>query len=222
MPPEADHAELHRDHALHVHGAAAVDLAVGEVAGERVVRPALGRGRDHVEMRQEQQRVAAGPVTAEPDVDRPATRDRLDDLGFEAGLGQPAGDAPRDASSPSGRAGSGGLTDGMAMSARSVSTSVSWARSQVGRSDWRSRGSSTRPPRARPGTRPRTHEHEDHDHGDEQTPVVAVLPAPAGRIRVVTAGDIRGARPSPGRARCADVVGDGVGGQRVRGSSPAS
>ena len=54
---------------LHVDGAAAVDVAVGDVGRERVVRPALGRGRDDVEVRQQEERLAAGAVAAQPGVD---------------------------------------------------------------------------------------------------------------------------------------------------------
>ncbi len=67
-------AELHRDHRLHVDRAAAVDVAVDEVGRERVVGPALGRGRDDVEMREQQERLAAGAVAAQPGVDRATSR----------------------------------------------------------------------------------------------------------------------------------------------------
>ena len=44
---EAAHdLHLHRDHALHVDGAAAPDVSVGQIRGERVVAPA-GRLRGH-------------------------------------------------------------------------------------------------------------------------------------------------------------------------------
>ena len=56
-----EHAHLERDHALHVDGAAAVDIAVGDVRCERIVAPALGRA--DVEVGQEQQRIAAGADT---------------------------------------------------------------------------------------------------------------------------------------------------------------
>ena len=96
-----------RDHVLHVDRAAAVDVAVGEVGRERVVGPALGRRRDDVEVREQQQRVAAGPVAAQADVDRAATGHGLDDLGREA---RPRRGAPAmyraASSSPSGAAGS--------------------------------------------------------------------------------------------------------------------
>ena len=62
---QPDDAELHRDEVLHVDRAAAVDVAVGEVRGERVVGPALGRRRHDVEVREQQERLAAGPVAAQ-------------------------------------------------------------------------------------------------------------------------------------------------------------
>ena len=92
---QPDDPELHRDHRLHVDRAAAVDVAVGDVGRERIVAPALGRGRDDVEVRQQQERVAAGAVAAQPGVDGAASGDRLDDLGLEAGRGQDRGDPAR-------------------------------------------------------------------------------------------------------------------------------
>ena len=79
-----DDAELEGDHALHVDRAAAVDVAVGDIGRERVVRPAIGRCRDDVEVRQQEERFAAGPVTPQAGVDGAATRGGLDDLGVEA------------------------------------------------------------------------------------------------------------------------------------------
>ena len=76
-----DDAELERDHALHVDRAAAVDVAVGDVGGEWVVRPAVGRCRHDVEVRQQEERFAAGAVAPQAGVDGAATRDGLDDLG---------------------------------------------------------------------------------------------------------------------------------------------
>ena len=66
---QADDRELHPDHRLHVHGTAAVDVAVGQVCGERVVAPAVGGRRDDIEVRQQQQRRATRPVAVQPDVD---------------------------------------------------------------------------------------------------------------------------------------------------------
>ena len=91
------HAELEGDHALHVDRAAAVDVAVGDVRRERVVGPALRRAGHDVEMGQEQERLAAGPVAAEAGMDGAATGDGLDDLGSqpERRRGGPRGSARR-------------------------------------------------------------------------------------------------------------------------------
>ena len=132
-----DDAELQRDHALHVDRAAAVDVAVGEVGRERVVGPALGRRRHDVEVRQQQQRLAARPVAAQPDVDRAATGHGLDDLGPQARPRAGAGDVARRAQLAVGRGRvGGGLTDGIRMRSRSVSTSVSWAAAQSSAVTW--------------------------------------------------------------------------------------
>ena len=77
---QPDDTELHRDHRLHVDRAATVDVAVVDVRRERIVRPALGRRRDDVEVRQEEERLAAGAVAAQAHVDRAATGFRFDDL----------------------------------------------------------------------------------------------------------------------------------------------
>ena len=77
---EAAHdLDLHRDHGLHVQRAAAPDVAVGQVAAERVVGPAVRLGRHDVEVRKEQQRVAATAVAADAGHDRAAAGERLDD-----------------------------------------------------------------------------------------------------------------------------------------------
>ncbi len=96
----AHDAELHRDHRLHVDRAAPVDVAVADVGGERIVRPAFGGSRHDVEVRQEEQWIAAGAIAAQADVHRAATRVRFDDLGLEAGLGQPGRDEACDAQLP--------------------------------------------------------------------------------------------------------------------------
>ena len=75
------------------------------------MRPALGRRGDDVEVRQEQQRVAAGAVAAEPRDHAAAAGRGLQDLGREAGRAQLGGD--RWAASSSGPGGSGGLIDGI-------------------------------------------------------------------------------------------------------------
>ena len=86
-----DH-ELHRDEVLHVDRAPAPDLAVGEVRGERVVGPLLGRSGHDVEVGEEEQRLTAGPVAAEPGGHRAAAREGLVDLGRDAGIAERLGD----------------------------------------------------------------------------------------------------------------------------------
>jgi hypothetical protein len=90
---------------LHVDRAAAPDVAVGDVAAERVVGPLLRRRRDHVEVREQQQRLAAGAVAAQPGGDRAATGDREVDLGGDAGVLERVGDPPRGAELAVGRVG---------------------------------------------------------------------------------------------------------------------
>ena len=88
-----DDQRLERHHLLHVHGAPTPDVAVGDVGGERVVRPAVGGvRRDDVEVAQQQQRVPAGAVAAEADGHVAAARGRLDDLRVQALGTQDAGD----------------------------------------------------------------------------------------------------------------------------------
>ncbi len=83
--PEHD-LQLHGRHALHVHGTAAVDVAVGDLARERVARPALGIGRHDVEVRQEEQRPAARAVAPEAGDDVAASGIRFQDDRLEASL----------------------------------------------------------------------------------------------------------------------------------------
>ena len=45
-----EHAELERDHPLHVDGSAAVDVPVGDVRGERVMAPTVGGRGDDIEV----------------------------------------------------------------------------------------------------------------------------------------------------------------------------
>ena len=80
-----DDSQLHRDHGLHVDRAATVDVAVDEVGRERIVAPAVGRRGHDVEMREQEQRIAARAVAAQPGVDGAPAGDRFDDLGLEAG-----------------------------------------------------------------------------------------------------------------------------------------
>ena len=93
---QLDHAELERDHVLHVDRAAAVHVAVRDLPGERVVGPAIGRGGHDVEMGQQQERLAAGAVATQPDVDRGTARDDLQQLRLEAEGGQAVGEVACD------------------------------------------------------------------------------------------------------------------------------
>ena len=90
---QPEHADLERHHRLHVDRPAPPDVAVGDLRGERRMRPALGRRRDDVEVRQEQQRVPAGAVAAEPRDHAAAAGRGLQDLGREAGRAQLVGDS---------------------------------------------------------------------------------------------------------------------------------
>ena len=94
------------------------------------VGPALGHGRHDVEVREEQQRVAAGAVAAQPGDDAaparaPARRPR--------GPGRRRAARPRSrfAASSSGPGGSGGLIDGMRIRSRRKPTSRSCASVQA-------------------------------------------------------------------------------------------
>ena len=84
-PRQAAHdLHFHRHHRLHVDGAAAPDVAFRKVAAERVVGPAFRFGWHHVQVREEQQRLAAGAVAAEPRHDRTAAGKRLHDRRLDA------------------------------------------------------------------------------------------------------------------------------------------
>jgi hypothetical protein len=97
--------ELHRERALHVDRAAPPDVAVGDITAERIVGPALRRGRDDVEMGQEEQRLATGAVAAQPRADGSAAGERLDDLRLEAGHAEGVGDVRRRGELGAGRIG---------------------------------------------------------------------------------------------------------------------
>ena len=92
---EPDHAELERDHVLHVDRATSVDVAIGDPPVERVVRPTVEWRRHHVEVRQQEERFAARPVTPQPGVHGAAARDRLGDLRAQPGVLQRSGDVAR-------------------------------------------------------------------------------------------------------------------------------
>jgi hypothetical protein len=58
---------------------AAPDVAVRQIPGERFVAPALGLGRHDVEMREQQQRIAARSVAVDARHDGTAAGERLYD-----------------------------------------------------------------------------------------------------------------------------------------------
>ena len=92
--PEHD-LQLHGHHGLHVHGAPAVDVAVGDLGPEGVARPALGwRGHD-VEVAEQEQWSTARPVGAKARDDVAATREGLQHAWLEAGRGQDVGQVAR-------------------------------------------------------------------------------------------------------------------------------
>ena len=93
-----------RDHALHVDRPTAVDVAVVDVRGERVVRPALRGRRDDVEVRHQQEGLVARALSAETDMHRAATGYRFDDLGHQPDPGEPVGDVLRRAALAVGQA----------------------------------------------------------------------------------------------------------------------
>jgi hypothetical protein len=80
--------QFHSHHGLHVHGAAAPDVAIGDRASEGVVRPALLVDGDNVGVRQEEQRAAAGAVAPDTRHDAAATGERLEDLRLEPGVSE--------------------------------------------------------------------------------------------------------------------------------------
>ena len=92
---EPDHAELERDHVLHVDRAASVDVAVGDLPVERVVCPLVEWRRHHVEVRQQEERFAARAVAPEANVHGAATGDRLHDFGAQTNVIEGARDVPR-------------------------------------------------------------------------------------------------------------------------------
>ena len=91
-------ASDHRVHVLHVDGAAAPDVAVPDLAGERVDRPLAGVGRHDVEVAVDQQRRPAAVGALDAGDRRCAARRGLDDLRLDADLvelgGHPFGGRP--------------------------------------------------------------------------------------------------------------------------------
>ena len=139
---QPNHRQLHRDHRLHVDRAAPVDVAVGDVGRERIVAPAIGRGRDDVEVRQQEERLAAGAVAAEPGEHAASAGYGFDDIGSRPSARSSA--ARWLAASVSGPGGSGGLIDGMRIRSRSSATSSSCAADQAPRVE-RARTAAGRP-----------------------------------------------------------------------------
>ncbi len=62
--PGADDGQQHGVEVLHVDRAAAPQVAVADLAGERVDLPVLGRGRHDIEVAVQQQRVLAAGLSA--------------------------------------------------------------------------------------------------------------------------------------------------------------
>src|SRR5262249_42736972 len=88
----AQQGQHHRVHVLHVHGAAAPDVAVAYLARERVHRPVGGVGRDDVEVAVDEQggQRRVGALDAGDHV--AAARQALDVGGLDPDLGQPGHD----------------------------------------------------------------------------------------------------------------------------------
>jgi len=82
--------ELHRHEVLHVDRPAPVDVAVGDVARARVVRPAIRRRRHDVEMREQEEGRPARPVAVQPGHHGASSGDRLEDLGPDTHVAQRA------------------------------------------------------------------------------------------------------------------------------------
>ena len=182
-------------------------------------------------MRQEEERLAAGAVAAQPGVDRAASGHGLDDLRLEAGRGRaaPRGSAPR-ASSPSGASGVGGLIDGIRIRSRSVVDQLvvrdaSRLRRRVTlrtapRAPSPSRCAAGRDRERDADARSRPNDQGQH-HREQQPAVVALLargraPGPGRGRRRCTAP--RG--PSPGRSgRARESYAAGSGGKRLPGGS---
>ncbi len=173
--------------------------------------------------------VAARAVAAQPGMDRAAPGDRLDDLRL-AGRGRSGGrpgSAPR-AARRRAPAGSGGLTDGMRMRSRRVSTSRSWAAPQVAVVDrrGRERGGGHGPLSGRPwaeqGDVVPTHEAGGDDGHDHDRPAAASSAAPrpepgagSGSSPPAMYGRLEALGPGTNGPR--RVVLDGVRGQRFGG-----
>jgi hypothetical protein len=89
--PAVDHGQRHGGHVLHVHGAAAVDEAVADLAAERVEAPLGGVGGHDVEVGLDEDRgqVGVGAVDAREDVG--AARGRFEQRGWHAVVVQDRG-----------------------------------------------------------------------------------------------------------------------------------
>ena len=126
-PRGAHHLQLHRQEVLHVDRAAPVQPAFGDLGVEGVVGPAVARCGHDIEVRHQEEGLAAGTVPAEARGHGAAARHGLMDRRQDAGVL----DAPAmyRAASSSAPGGSGGLMDGIRIR--------SWA--------WRSAGRARRP-----------------------------------------------------------------------------
>ena len=88
----AHHREQHRVEVLHVDRAAAPDVAVLDLPGERVDLPVLGRGRYDVEVPVQQQRALAAGLSAPLRHQRRAAAVELEQLGLDPDLVEQPGD----------------------------------------------------------------------------------------------------------------------------------
>jgi hypothetical protein len=86
--PPAHDRQHHRVEVLHVDGAPAPQVAVAQLAGERVHRPLRRVGRHHVEVPVHQQRLAGRVGSGDPGDHIRAARGRLQDRRLDAHLGQ--------------------------------------------------------------------------------------------------------------------------------------
>ncbi len=87
--PVADHRQDHRVHVLHIDRAPAPYTAIGDLAGERIMRPVGGVGRDHIQVSVDQQRVGPGRIrSVDPCHHRSPTGLGLEDRGVQPDLVQ--------------------------------------------------------------------------------------------------------------------------------------
>ncbi|GES33176.1 hypothetical protein San01_56640 [Streptomyces angustmyceticus] len=86
--PVADDGQRHRVHVLHVDRAPSPEAAVGDLAGERVVGPVVGVGRHDVGVPVDEQAGPRAVLALDPGDRRGPALVGLEDLRFEAHLGE--------------------------------------------------------------------------------------------------------------------------------------